>query len=288
VTFDQAALDQAKKHDSTMIMLAEQEAAFRRLSAAAERSIMLQKECLGMNERAVALPVSQVEVLSAITSAAQDASIDGPKLRQLLEMAERLMRFEAEREFNNSMRACQEEMAPIARNAQNTHTGTPYAKLESIDREIRPVYVAHGFAMTFGSGAARAEHSVRVTCDVRHSAGHTVQYELEGALDTAGAKGTANKTAIAGLGSTVTILRRYLTLMIWNITLVDPPRLVTGEQAKTIWDAIDAAGISGERRRQFLKYAGAESVETIGLQRFSDVMTALKREQVRKTKEAAK
>ena len=172
------------------------------------------------------------ELLAAITAAARDPSIEAAKFQRLLETAERIAQFNRERQFNDSMRLCQEEIGPIARTTENSHTGTMYTPLEAIDRAIRPVYTSHGFVMSFGSGPGKGERSVRVTCDVRHSSGHTVQYELEGELDTAGAKGNATKTGIQGLGSTISYLKRYLTLMIWNITLGEPsPKFVTPEQA---------------------------------------------------------
>jgi hypothetical protein len=54
---------------------------------------------------------------------------------------------------------------------------------------------------------------------VSHTAGHTEKYQLEAASDTAGPKGTANKTPLHGLASTVSYLRRYLTCMAFNIVL---------------------------------------------------------------------
>jgi hypothetical protein len=281
-------LQKLQEHEHAIILLAEQEAAYTRVAEAAERvgkaadrAIMLKKEYLEMNQADV-IPAPQTSLITVITNSARDPGTDSAKLQQLLEMAERLMKFEAERDFNHAMGLCQEEIAPIARTAQNSHTGTAYTKLEAIDREIRPVYTSHGFSMSFGSGAARGEHSVRVTCDVRHSSGHSVRYELEGNLDTAGLKGASTKTGIQGLGSTVTHLRRYLTLMIWNLTLSDPVQTITKEQAGSIWAVLDYAGITGDRRRQFLKFAEAESVETIAIGRYNEVMKMLKRAEAQK------
>lgn len=273
------------EHVVQIAMLDAEEGAFARVAKAADRAIMLRKEYAAMSETtAITIPVSDVGVMSAIMAAARDPSIDGIKLKEILETAERMMKFQAERDFSNEMRACQNAIEPIAKTAENSHTGTMYAKLETIDCAIRPVYTAHGFCMSFGSAVARQEDSVKVTCDVRHSGGHTVQYELEGKLDVTGAKGTSNKTPIHGLGSTVQHLRRYLTMMIWNITLTDRPQFVTREQAAAIWQLLDSKEITGnpERRRQFLKFAGAETVETIGSLRYNHVIAMLNRAQVHK------
>jgi hypothetical protein len=56
-------------------------------------------------------------------------------------------------------------------------------------------------------------------CEVSHSLGHTKRFHLEAAPDTIGPKGTANKTPLHGLGSTVSYLRRYLTCMIFNVVV---------------------------------------------------------------------
>jgi hypothetical protein len=276
----QSRLEAKKHHEEKIVWLAEEEAAFNTVSQAAARAITLKKEYQRMNEDLIrAVPPS--DFMAMVTGATRDPAIEPLKLQQLLEMAERMMKFDAERAFNDAMRACQEEIAPIARTAENSHTGTSYTRLEDIDREIRPIYTRHGFVMSFGSGGAKDQHSVRVTCDVRHSGGHTVRYELEGELDTAGLKGGANKTGIQGLGSTITHLRRYLTQMIWNLTLADPVKSVTAEQAENIRNALDQIGIIGDRYRQFLKFAQAESVGNIAAGRYNEVMKMLKRAQLR-------
>jgi hypothetical protein len=268
--------DCIKDHEQTIIWLAEEEAAFNTVSQAAARAITLRKEYQRMNEVMLA---PQTDLLAAITAAARDPSVDVGKIQILLETAERIAKFNREREFNNAMRSCQEAIAPIAKTAENKHTGAAYTPLETIDREIRPVYTSHGFVMSFGSGGAKGEHTVRVTCDVRHSSGHTVQYELEGELDTAGLKGASTKTGIQGLGSTVTHLRRYLTLMIWNITLTERPikLAITGEQAGIVRSMLDRAGITADRLERFLVFAQADAIESILPSRYSEVIKALKR-----------
>ena len=229
-----------------------------------------------MNE--MVLAPQRDELLAAITSAARDPSIETAKFQLLLETAERIAKFNRERDFSNSMRACQEEIVPIARTAENAHTGTPYTTLDAIDRAIRPVYTSHGFAMSFSSGHGRIERSVKVTCDVRHSGGHTVQYELEGELDITGPRGNATKSPIHGLGSTVTHLKRYLTMMIWNINLTHRSELwVSKQQEDNIRTMLDAAEIAGERLALFLQWAQAESIAKIPAHRYNEVMKMLKR-----------
>jgi hypothetical protein len=112
-------------------------------------------------------------------------------------------------------------MMPVIRGATNTHTGSKYAKLETIDRDMRPIYTRHGFSVRYGSAAPLKDGWIRITCTVAHSGGYFEEHYLDAQLDTAGSKGTANKPPIQAVGSSVTYLRRYLLTMVFNIVLAD-------------------------------------------------------------------
>lgn len=160
-------------------------------------------------------------LIALIATAAQDQSIDVAKLQQLVELRERILAKEAEIAFNVAMNEAQGEMTPILKDAKNPHAGNRYATLEQVDKEIRPIYSKHGFCLTFNTATPASVGAVHVTCEVRHSAGHKKEYYLEGDLDVSGSQGKSNKTSIQGLGSSVSYLRRYLTLMIFNLTLTN-------------------------------------------------------------------
>lgn len=167
----------------------------------------------------VAAPREENSVLSIIERVAQNPDADLDKLERLLQMQERFMSKQAEMSFNRAMKEAQDQMPAIFRDAENSHTHSRYARLESIDAKIRPIYTSHGFSLSFNSEPLPG--SVRVICEVSHIDGHSRKYQLDGGLDTAGAKGTSNKTEIQGMGSTVSYLRRYLTAMIFNLVLTN-------------------------------------------------------------------
>jgi hypothetical protein len=123
--------------------------------------------------------------------------------------------------FAASMRSCQQEMPAVVKDADNRQTNSRYARLESINRVITPVYTKHGFSLSFGTGDSPLAEHMRITCDVMHSAGHTKSYHLDLPPDGSGIKGTANKTAVHAMGSTMSYGRRYLTMMIFNLALAD-------------------------------------------------------------------
>ena len=158
---------------------------------------------------------------SAIVRAASDQSIDIGKLQALLDMQRMVARERAVRMFNTAMAAAQGEMEPVLRDTVNTHTKSRYAKLETIDRAMRPVYTRHGFSVRFGSQPSPRQGWMRITCTVAHTGGHYEENYLDAPPDDAGTQGRTNKTPIQSVGSSVTYLRRYLLTMVFNIVLSD-------------------------------------------------------------------
>lgn len=157
-------------------------------------------------------------MLAIIAAAAANPAVDPDKMQRLLDMHAQMRAEQARLEFQRAMSDAQAEMQPVVRDAENLHTRSRYARLETIDAAVRPIYTRHGFSLSFNTEPMEPPN-VRVTCIAAHSGGHEARYTLEGALDAMGAKGVANKTPIQALGSTVTYLQRYLTKMIFNITL---------------------------------------------------------------------
>jgi ERF superfamily len=160
---------------------------------------------------------------SFIERASRDENFDVAKFEALLRMQREIVQEQERREFNRAMALAQTEMAPIVRDATNTHTRSKYARLETIDREMRPVYTRHGFAVRFGSAPAARDGWVRIVCTVSHVGGYSETNYLDAPPDDVGAKGTATKTAVQGIGSVVSYLRRYLLTMCFNIVLADDP-----------------------------------------------------------------
>jgi len=156
-------------------------------------------------------------LLNLIARAASDPAVDVAKMAALLEMQERVMRAQAVHDFNAAMARVAAELEPVKRDAQNPHMGNRYARLETIDAALRPIYSAHGFSVRYGSEDAAAG-SVRITCTVAHTGGHSETLALTAPID-AMSGGRQARTAVQAVGSTVTYLRRYLLNMGFNVTL---------------------------------------------------------------------
>lgn len=162
-------------------------------------------------------------LLNIIAQTAADPTSDVAKLRALIDMQREVLAEQSRVAFERAMVETQTEMPMVVRDATNDHTRTKYARLETIDEKIRPIYTKHGFSLSF-DGTTQADRSIEVTCIVSHREGHSRSYKLAGELDNVGSGGKQNKTGIQAIGSTVSYLRRYLTLMIFNITLGNEDR----------------------------------------------------------------
>lgn len=168
------------------------------------------------------LPVeAATSILSVIERAARSPDVDVEKMERLFALQERIVAREAETAFNAAMQAAQSEMPRIKRDAENRQTQSLYARLESVNQKVVPIYTKHGFSLSFGSADCPLEGHIRITCLVSHSAGHSRTYQCDVPLDLTGMKGTQNKTATHAFGSTMSYGRRYLTLLIFNISLTN-------------------------------------------------------------------
>ena len=129
---------------------------------------------------------------------------------------------QARRAFNQAMADAQAVMPPVVRSATNTHLRNKYAKLEDMDREMRPIYTDHGFSVRFGSAPAPFEGYIRITCTVAHASGYFEENYLDAPITAVGSQGGKTATtSVQAVGSAVTYLRRYLLGMVFNIVLAD-------------------------------------------------------------------
>lgn len=171
--------------------------------------------------------VADPSLLGFLARAVHDPSIDVHKLEAIYRIMgeERreqraILADDARVAFARAMNAVQAEIQAVARNAFNPETKSKYATLEAVDLAIRPVYTAHGFSLSF-TETPNESLELRITCIVKHAAGHAEPFSLAALSDMTGPKGTPNKTHVQGIGSSTSYLRRYLTCMIFNVALRD-------------------------------------------------------------------
>jgi len=155
---------------------------------------------------------------------------DPVALGQMMALAERWKEARAKEEFAAAMRTCQEEMPVVVKDAENNQTRSRYARLEEVNKVIKPAYTKHGFSVSFGELQDAPIGMVRVLADVRHSGGHSAPYRIDMPLDGVGAKGNANAmNPVQARGSTISYAKRYLLCMIFNVTIADEDDDAQGE-----------------------------------------------------------
>ena len=153
-------------------------------------------------------------LMQAIMQAASDSTVDVGKVAALVELHKTLQAREWERLFNEAMADCQAALEPVRKNQSNTQTNSRYADLSRLAESALPIIHQHGFAIGFGELVAVAKQGhIGVAVRISHRGGHTERSEFHVPLDVCGFKGTANKTAIHGWGSSLTYCRRYSLLV---------------------------------------------------------------------------
>lgn len=172
----------------------------------------------------IAPPTNATPLERVIAAIEQGVAVPIETLERMVALQERFDENRAKAMFMEAMVACQSEMPAVTRDRKNTQTNSMYATLEAVNTTIKPVYLKHGFKLSFGQDESTKPDHIRVKCVVGHSAGHTETYHLDGPLDATGLKGTVNKTPMHATASTASYLQRILITMIFNITIAGADR----------------------------------------------------------------
>ncbi len=202
-------------------------------------------------------------------------------IHRLLDAQERIMNKRAQMEYDAAMVELQEELAgvKIMKTGQIKFEGknksgdaysqqTPYAKLEDIDKVLRPVMHKHGFVVTY---ATEGTDRVVVKCKITHRGGHSETSSMALPLDTSGSKNN-----LQGAGSSISYGRRYTLCAMLNLITLDDNdgrgAPITDEQAATIKGGLEETGLDVKK---FLSNLKVQTVEEIPAKDFARAMTAI-------------
>lgn len=185
---------------------------------------------------------------------ASDPSVDVAKLEKLMELHERALARTAQEQFNAAMARAQAKMRSIAADAENKQTNSKYASYAAMDKALRPIYSEEGLALSFNTGDAPVQDSLRVLCDVTHIGGHCKTYRIDLPADGKGAKGGDVMTRTHATGAAATYGMRYLLKMIFNVAVGEddtdgnePPQRPAAPSGFASWmldlDAVTAEGV---------------------------------------------
>lgn len=170
--------------------------------------------------KAATLSPSQ-QFLASMLDLASNPDVSAEKLQIIAQAHQRVTADEAAQAFNEAMTKAQNCMPAVARDAVNDSTMSKYARLETISDAIDPIIHAHGFALTFGTADSVLEEHYRVTCTVRHAAGHSETHFADVPADADAYEGDDKKIAVHAFGSSMTYGRRYLKCMVFDVVLKD-------------------------------------------------------------------
>lgn len=170
-------------------------------------------------EQPLAVVGESASLLAVIERAASNPEVDVDKMERLMQMHERVLSRQAEQAFNAAMTAAQAEIGRVGADKTNPQTRSDYATYAAIDREVRPVYTQHGFALSFGTEPCAAENYVRVICYVSHRDGYTRAYHVDMPADGKGARGNDVMTKTHAAGSAMSYGQRYLLKLIFNVAI---------------------------------------------------------------------
>lgn len=209
-------------------------------------------------------------LLSVISRAASDPNVDIEKMERLMAMHRDMQKQQAEADFNAAMARVQSVMGRIGTDKRNNQTNSDYATYAKLDRALRPLYSAEGFALSFGTDAVEAESVVRVTCHVSHAAGFTRKYLIDMPADGKGAKGNDVMTKTHATGSATQYGMRYLLKMIFNVAIGedddgngasgDEAAQVRQEWLSAIADCKTPADLGARKKEVTEAYGGVDKV----------------------------
>lgn len=220
-------------------------------------------------------------VLSMIERAARDPQVDIEKMRQLLQMRADEEARVAKREFNAAMAEVQAQTSAVATDANNPQTHSRYATYYALDKALRPIYTAHGFAVTWDTEPSGSPEVVRVVGYQSHRGGHTQRYQFDMPADGKGAKGgeVMSKTHAAGAASQYGM--RYLLKMMWNIAIGESdddgnaasagPAISQEQLSELIAECDDV----GADKKAFCQYLRIDALAHLPASRFKQAMDAL-------------
>ncbi len=219
-------------------------------------------------------------LLQVIAQAVTDPRMDVEKMSKLLDLQERIVADERKTAFYAAMGRLAKVLPEIGKHGNVQIPGREdrkYARLEDIDRAIRPLISAEGLSLSFDT--QETPKNIRIICRLAHEGGHSEVKQLDLPLDNSGSKNGAQAVA-----STVAYGRRILTKMFFNLIEGgedldgNSAEKITGEQAKDLQDCMEQLGMMPDTKAhaRFLVYMQVGAISDILSRDHKKAVVALK------------
>lgn len=223
---------------------------------------------------------TNLNMLAVIEKAALSPEVDVLKMEALLNLQERIMKKQAEIEFNQDMAALRGELNehPVIKSRKNAQTKSSYADLEDVKMVVDPLMTKYGFFDRYEDDYP-SEGIVGTTCIITHKAGHKESNRVQFRLDDKGIAGSINKTQIHAAASSMTYGQRISLCRALGVRITEDDdgnaggsQAITPEQSIWIEEMLEATGAD---KAKFLVYMGVKSIGDIPAAAFNKAKTAL-------------
>lgn len=233
--------------------------------------------------------VARIETGGAVESAeagltigqAFRAVVDGNMNAEKLAVMERLLKMDAERQFNGAFVALQSDMPVIVAKSVIPNRGK-YERFEDIMTAVGPLLTRHGFTVSFSQDFK--ENRIVEICTLSHSAGHSRANSF--AVRSGGRSDSETQSDCkAATTAKRNALCNALNIVIRQDCLTneddagiegDPNAFVTAEQAAELSHRLQMVNGSVDR---FLEYAKAKSFATIPANKYQELHAFLQRKE---------
>ena len=209
--------------------------------------------------------VRETSLLDVIADAVRDKTVDVDKMERLFALQERYVAEKRRSAYVSAMARIVPSLPVIKKNgliayeSRGSEVKTYYAKLEDMDKVLRPILGAEGLSQSYDSEESGSK--IKVTLRVTHCEGHFEEKSITGPIHKSGAMND-----IQAVKSSVSYLRRILTEMFFNLieegTDVDGNDLetISAEQVKDLETQIQDIKMDKGRFLVFMKVGKLEEI----------------------------
>lgn len=212
-----------------------------------------------------------------------DSGMTPADMHSLMDLQERMMKTQAEIDYNAALTRVQANMPRIEKNGEIKNKAgmvvARYMKYEDIDFVIRDMLRDEGFAIQHTREDLNQGRMMLVTTTLRHVGGHKESVSIPLPYE----QGNALKSPTQAAVSTFSIGKRANVCSLLNIVGADEDREanrditpITPEQAASLKERLQRGGASPKEGETFLELFGVKSVDDIPISEFEKAEMALK------------
>ena len=215
---------------------------------------------------------------SAIIELAINRGADLEKLEKLMELQERYDQQQAKKDYTKAMTEFKAAMPKVFKDKENKQYKSMYASESALLNTLNPFLSQFKLSANFSFPDSEGD-LFRVTCTITHENGYSDSVTLKGPLDTSG-----SKNPLQQVKSTVTYLRKATFEAITGIATSDPDSDDDGNSSEKTQhinvdmqtEINDLLKSTKADKKRFFDHFKVDSVETIPMTKYGEVISLLK------------